>query len=606
MEKESINKTGNGKKILTSQKGKNFGNSEQHLENSSNSNNSVNQGAVNYARSPYNFVPLNDQVFYSKSQTVNFSKYDASKLTGYIDLLIENKTPLFIRGKNENFLLINGKPIIPGSSLRGLIRNMVGIVTFSKMEFFNDSRFFFRSFADAALRLRSEYNKEITKNTNVGILFQKQNRDYVLVPSTLIGTILDTTIEKDCIYDPTTNTWKLYSGRMPFGKTAKKYNYEIEGRRIDDPAAIPISWNDEMMKEYREDLNRKGLNVLQDLKSKPKYKLNGIPVFYQTDDSDEISSFGNTKNYRMPYHMTVSDHLSPKHIGIKKISSINEAPIESLDFVNMIFGKTDDKNDSERTLATRVYFEDAICNNETYEEKCLPKILGSPRPTSFQLYLEQPNGVKTAKSNLLHWNDSTAIIRGFKQYWHKFDPFGYKEDPGVKKSLSHPDHIKPLKPGNTFIGKIRFENLTNAELGALLFALELPDNCCHKIGMCKPYGLGTIRITPTLTIENRLDRYSSLIDASGKWHLPNVPIPIDYKRSFSQIIIKGLKEEVNDLWETARLKHLKSMLEFDENLVKRSQWLGDTNYMTLQEFKKRDVLDTPVNILNKFKNDLHH
>ena len=601
MENESITKTGGGKKVLTTKKGKNFGYSDYSQENSSNPNNSVNQGTLNYARSPYNFVPLNDQVFYSKSQTVNFNKYDSSRLTGYIDLLIENKTPLFIRGKNENFLLINGNPIIPGSSLRGLIRFMVGIVTFSKMEFFNDSRFFFRSFADAALRLRSEYINEISKNTNVGILFQKENRDYVLVPSILIGTILDTTVEKNCIYDSATNTWKLYSGRMPFGKTAKKNNYEIEGRKIDDPKAIPIQWNNELMKEYREDLNRKGLNVLLELKDKAKYKSNGIPVFYQTDDSEEISSFGNTKNYRMPYHQTVSDHLSPKHNIIKKISSINEELIESLDFVNMIFGKIDDKKESDRTLATRVYFEDAICYNASYDETCLPKILGTPRPTSFQLYLEQPNGVNTAKNNLQHWNDSTANIRGFKHYWHKIDSNSYKEEIGVKKSLSHPEFIKPLKPGNSFTGKIRFENLTNAELGSLLFALELPDNCCHKIGMCKPYGLGSIRITTTLTIENRTNRYSSLIDSTGKWHLPKIPITSDFKESFSQIIVKGLKEEVNNLWETARLKHLKSMLEFDENLLKSNKWLQETNYMTLPEFKKRNVLDNPLNILNNFK-----
>ncbi len=567
-------------------------NQNQQRNNPPRANNIV---TAKSAKSPYNFVPLNDKVVYPDEQVVSFDKYHSERNTGYINLEIETKTPIFIRGNNENFLLINGKPIIPGSSLRGLIRNMVGILSYSKAEFINDSRFFFRSFADSAIRLRTEYNQEITEHTNAGILYQKKDRNYVLVPSTIIGSIFDISLVNDCIFDSATNIWKLYSGSMPGGATAKRNNYEIKGRKIDGPGATVIKWDDDLIREYNDDITRKGFNVLKELK-KSKYKTDGIPVFYQADSNGKISSFGNTKNYRLPYHETVKDHLHDCHHQ----KEFFDEQIEKLDFVNLIFGKTNDNKKDERTIATRVYFEDAICNSPQYDDICILKILASPKPTSFQLYLEQPNGVNTAKNQLKHWNDTDAPIRGFKQYWHKNDALGYIEIRGTTKpSSSHPDPVKPMGINNTFVGNIRFENLTDKELGALLYALDLPENCCHKIGVGKPLGLGSIRITPKLILDDRSKRYLEPFDANGNWNLPQKHNLPDFKKSFSEYIFLKVGGKQNDLWNIERLKQLKAMLEYDENLMKSPEWLEKTRYMVIRpnnEFKNRDVLDNPINI----------
>lgn len=63
--------------------------------------------------------------------------------------------------------------------------------------------------------------------------------------------------------------------------------------------------------------------------------------------------------------------------------------------------------------------------------------------------------------------------------------------------------IKPIKRNIKFKSRIRFENLTKEELGALLFVLDLPENHYHKIGMGKPLGLGSIEIKPSLFIVDR-------------------------------------------------------------------------------------------------------
>jgi hypothetical protein len=46
----------------------------------------------------------------------------------------------------------------------------------------------------------------------------------------------------------------------------------------------------------------------------------------------------------------------------------------------------------------------------------------------------------------------------------------------------------------------------------LLFVLNLPEGYCHKIGMGKPLGLGSIKITATLSILDPKKRYCNLID----------------------------------------------------------------------------------------------
>lgn len=69
--------------------------------------------------------------------------------------------------------------------------------------------------------------------------------------------------------------------------------------------------------------------------------------------------------------------------------------------------------------------------------------------------------------------------------------------------------MQPVKSGVQFRGRIRFENLTDLELGAILHALQLPDGCCHRIGMGKPLGLGSIRIHARLRLVDRVARYQA-------------------------------------------------------------------------------------------------
>lgn len=92
--------------------------------------------------SPYNFVPLNSKVYIPDwynlvSQDIPFEDGE----DGYIELTWHNDSPLFIRNEGKDnsdpmYVDDNGKRryFIPGSSIKGMLRNVLSILAFGKMK----------------------------------------------------------------------------------------------------------------------------------------------------------------------------------------------------------------------------------------------------------------------------------------------------------------------------------------------------------------------------------------------------------------------------------------------------------------------------------------
>ena len=55
--------------------------------------------------------------------------------------------------------------------------------------------------------------------------------------------------------------------------------------------------------------------------------------------------------------------------------------------------------------------------------------------------------------------------------------------------------VRPWAKGSTWRFEIRFDNLNELELGMLLYALNPAEGFRHKIGMGKPLGLGSVKLT---------------------------------------------------------------------------------------------------------------
>ncbi len=280
-------------------------------------------------------------------------------------------------------------------------------------------------------------------------------------------------------------------------------------------------------------------------------------------------------------------------------------------------------------------------------------ILSTPKPTTFQHYLFQNDQEITPDGKNLrgikNYNDST-FLSGYKLYWHKsgstwqakeiaffksdfnkllkdqkvsYDDFkdSIKHDKQNKQKIivkidCLPDHlksiilysigtfetqhtkIKPVKKGKVFHGQIRFENLCAVELGALLFVLDLPQECCHKLGMGKPLGLGSIRINISLLLSDREKRYKELFAEWDTAVEKSEKSGIDeFRNEFARFILQATGEKApgsepcEQLWSIERMRQLRRMLDFTNRPSDEK-----TKYMELGEFKERKILPSPTEI----------
>ena len=577
------------------------------------------ENIIDPAHAPYNFVPLNNKVVEAE-KLPEFDRYHENKYTGYIGLEIETKTHLFIRGNKESsgffsFFSPVQKRRIPGSSLRGLTRTMVEIMSFGKFTCFDDKRLYYRKVGDSS-SLGIKYRNTMGdsgKNIKAGIL-KKEGLSYKIYPSKEEGKTqiyrihYDKTTKivkgtetlripkfdfKEVYFKPVAPAEHTHGSRRLFyakldsvaEKKDDKHTHkcfiiasgEFGNRKhmhwvINEPTDTSISVNREVIRNYKDDVTRdEGIDWLKKLE---RHK-NGIPCFYITNKDGEIISFGHTGMFRLAYQNTIGDHI-PECLKDGTVTDIAGA----------IFG-------NEKTFAGRVFFEDAFLKNSTNDDCEDVKVvtLSGPKPTTFQHYLVQTDeNMRAHPQNLANYdtNQSTAI-RGHKIYWHKENP-DYKTN-GFNSKID--TKIEPVKD-KTFVGKIRFENLSKVELGALLFALDLPNGCCHKLGMGKPLGLGSVKITPILFLSKRKERYENLFT---EWETPvsessAVDEKIeDFKNIFATYVFEKLGENGTDLWKLDRMGELKRMLDFE------SKPSGITTvYMELPEFTERKILPKPSDI----------
>lgn len=639
------------------------------------------------ARAPYNFVPINDDVVPAQEMpeflTYTKEQKGIKRFTGEIDLEIKTETPIYIRDTTDSEQLNKGieskdipdfyspadKKRIPGSSLRGMTRSLVEIMSYSKFEFFEeDKKFLYRAMADKSLDLRKNYTDKIltqekdgyTQITQGGYL-TKEGNDYYIIPAKELlkgdfhyrieendaissGIIIEKMKFKDAngkfkknpIYK--SGSYEIYF--KPEAPKIHKHSQQLYYSKITKISSMPLpgyekgslvctgwiksgnegkhlhwiipemvdrnrklSFAENVIENYKNDENREeGTDLLKILKDgSDKY----IPCFY-IEEGGKVTGFGYTGIFRIAYNNSLKNFI-PK----------NNIEFNGIDLAQAIFG------DKER-FAGRVFFEDAFLSKLIKQhEASHPQILASPKPTTFQHYLVQ-KGI-TPKSNnrgdlsgwngLKDYNSEDITIRGNKLYWHRIGNEWIASASDVTKHPKQYTLIKPIE--GEFNGKIRFENLSEVELGALLTSLDLPENCAHKIGMGKPLGMGSIRITPTLKLSNRANRYKKidselnvLKEENEEENKKNNKKEIEkYKNAFAQYILNKLniltssdnKNNFDEFKKMSRMKELYTMLAFKGNPVNEKTRYMEIEHRTpegrkINEYRDRPVLPLPSKV----------
>ncbi|GEM_PF-120623 len=653
------------------------------------------------AHAPYNFVPLPETVVNVKGEELpEQNSYlekqgEMSFHTGYLECTVLTESSLYIRcpltpaeydtqaiqikededkipfreklSNKPDFFYQKKKeePVIPGSSLRGMLRTLLEIVSYSKIESVSKQKLYYRAVADPTLG--RDYRQTISR-VKAGYVVEKPDGGFTIVPAQSInGRTFFKVREEQLLSFP--NFEPMYkngkkneddyhpqylrpiwfqppTGRDRTGRpietvrsvSDKKGNLPnqgvvvcsgyIEGKKKHTVVTAksnnnPLEISEDLLRDYRDSLT--------DFQKDKLSKKNGClidknPIFY-LERNGNIEWLGHTPNFRIPYRQ-----------GNKTATPLDFIPQtlrqpEDLDLADAIFGYIGkSQNGKPASYASRVSVGDAYLeggqDNPFYsDESIIPKILASPKPTTFQHYLVQnlPDETRTLK----HYGsqpEKETVIRGHKLYWHKGEVL-VEDVEETKENKEDKQHtmMKPLRAGLKFKFRIYFENLSDIELGALLWVLKLPgeepDSYRHKIGMGKPYGLGSIKINSALKLEDRQSRsdrsgrYDTLFDENGKWATgwisepENNDITANSIHAFERFILEsvvGKNNKIQNLAELERIQMLLRLLEYPgpENS-------DQTEYMRIEhpdpispsgkrnEYKNRPVLPTPLPILHK-------
>lgn len=504
-------------------------------------------------KSPYNFVPLSDKVVFPDwADQVSHDIPFKDGISGKIDLEVTLQSDTYIRNggkwddneKKDNdsdcqkffTAKVNGeeKYIIPGTSFKGMIRNVVEIASFGKMQRVNDDRYSIRNLREPLYTGRLTEKKEgvVYAKSEAGWLVQK-GEEWHIIPCSFarieqetlgreFGIKREISVEKYNHYKGSLDIWFEPTGAknhkhsrgllMNYEKIERIYPQktspkQVKGRLVFTGQPTPRDRSKTGRKHmefifYNEDkgsyidvtdLKKDFEFIHSDSNEKPnkewgywKEKLEKgekVPVFYLADG--DAFSFGLAMMFRLPYDFSVDDTI--KHTSEKHSSG-------SPDLSDLMFGYV---NGDKGALRGRVQFSHLV-SEKAEESNLIKPILGSPKASYYPNYLVQGNLKEDGYRTFM---DENAEIRGWKRYpAEKKQRIDYNPKLPTDKSGKVNEDVAtkfiPLKEGAVFKGSLRFFNLKPEELGALIWALTFGGNknCQHKIGMGKPLGFGRISI----------------------------------------------------------------------------------------------------------------
>jgi CRISPR-associated protein len=593
------------------------------------------------ASASYNFVRLPSHVIPAEFYDGNFEGVTKDVMdayrdhvtqtgthTGYIDLTITTETPLFIGGPSKQedttpleFYGGQNNPTIPGSSLKGMVKEIFKIVTASSFRpyqrgtglgDFEDRYLYFRDIASAIKPLKNYYAERMmttlpcgdgpsVPKAKPGFIIQTIDNNYFVVPSSMkkYSYLNNDGMERKMnapSIDWTDKYVNIHTGAMRSKKSYMRITKPCTfGKRIPIPQSC--------IESYADDKNRGTLDLLDKRTGKSDDAAKSytrcedikfvVPCFF-TEKDGVVEHFGHGRYYRIAYDLKISDHL-PNSL---------EQHNNGVDLCDSVFGYGDN-------WAGRVSFSDAhvqgtlkMCPSD------YPHPLMGPNPTSFQLYLEQNVDDHNTYN---HWGHEHASLRGYKMYWHQ--PLAKAKDwtrTAEEKEIKGTRKIRPVDRGVTFTSRIHFERLSDVELGALLMSLNLDQysggqrRTYYKLGMGKSIGFGSIKLDTDVTIFDNNSRYAVLF-ADGAWNTgKSTTDSKHYVQAFTTYrddVLGADKPAYN-----AMLEDLYMMMDWNiangPNAAKN--WTEGISMMTIknnkmdERIKYRSKLDMPKSFIEKW------
>jgi len=497
-------------------------------------------------KAPYNFVPLSEKVFFPHwSEWVSHDIPFKDGESGEIEITITAQSPIFVGdskeiadGKAKRFFNHNKVFYIPGSSIKGMVRNVLEIMSFSKMRAgehdgnIDDLRYSFRDLSN------KDYRGHFgTDKIHAGWLYKDLNGEYKIESCGIPGRVKHDEIdnyfginfknkfqrgnfnEQNNSHKTAEYKYKIFHNLLRENGKAIKNNYRFKfkkddkGRKIysfsqaGDEGTLVFSGQPSARNERRrrptgkvyefiffKKKNPEILNISKEMFEDFKF------IYFDGRDTEPKESqdwrYWKEKLYsgeKIPVFFK-SENGNIKHFGLAYLYKLpykhrvgdgvpEEHLRDNLDLAETIFGYTSEQD----ALKGRVQFSHAKATKNIKELNEVSLILGTPRASYYPFYLRQ-NG-----RNYVTYMDDSFRLSGWKRY-PIHQNLTQTNDMGENDNVV--TKFKPLNAGAEFEAKIRYHNLKKAEIGAILSALTFHGNssCFHNIGLAKAFGYGKIKI----------------------------------------------------------------------------------------------------------------
>jgi CRISPR-associated protein (TIGR03986 family) len=523
-------------------------------------------------------------------------------ISGVIEYNLTNATPLCIGDKKDDQNVLrfsrnpNGQPIVPASSLKGMVRNVLDIASFGKFNQVDDFKLSYRDIysRSAYLKLIDKYkpvagwikynaqkgrwtftrcqvaklhHDEINKQLGVSIRNEETAiKRYSKLPLTqkMVASISEPKGMKknrwaEGLGKGETEGYCVFTNTRILGKgDANSYNfsYFFYAKQEVITSELINEQVQNLFTNHRSVTDRvDGINYDQaEYMIKHAHPEHGIPVFALMMQG-KVHSFGFANMPRVSYKNSNHDlinHLSKEHMD-DAYFSLSE----------LMFGTL--RNEG-LGLKSRVQFSDAVLSNKETSIVSKPVVLGAPKPSFLGAYIEQPEP-EQYYSYGYHNETETAKVAGWKRYPVMKE---LRENELLNDNEKVQTKLELLTENHTFQGRVVFHNLKREELAALVWVLSMNNSSdlYHSLGHGKPLGAGAIQFE--LKLNSDLMR-------SNSGELDNITVK-DLVQEFTMHMDGQLK--LGQWLETPQLKHL---LALSDDYISHE---NDFFYPKLEDFQK--------------------
>jgi len=499
---------------------------------------------MNPLGSPYNFVPLSPFILRPDwAAQVSHDHPFADGVSGDLSIELKAHSPLCIGGQQTASSADNpaqvyfyrtpdGKLAIPGTSLKGMLRNVLAIAGFGHFRQVQDKRLGVRDIS----RADNFYSKQMNQSQVYSGWLQFVNGSWQLTPCQRHYVRIHHTDIIRC-FGIRESEWldsknqsaieKLVEGplqKIRFDIQSYKYDCKEEAHNVgrceheaehehehEHEAYLVITgqpgkgFKDKSGKKREflfaapgDETQRVSHGVMADFmlihedskewtfwRQRVAQLSPGIPVFFHYDTQKQVKSLGLARMYRLAYEHSLHEairHTQPGHID-------DNAP----DLADLLFGQLDLEGGS---LRGRVGIETALLNGESATSRTAATVLNTPKPTFYPAYVRQK-----ASGDYKTLMDQDAELAGWKRYplRERYDITMPSLNSKVEANRKVQVQLETLPMGSTFSGRIHMHNLRLCELGALLWVLDFGARSAHhhSLGTGKPLGFGQVSLTLT-------------------------------------------------------------------------------------------------------------